>query len=198
MILCSRLVVVILYLYHILKVLCTPPQLLRLVLIECEDSHFSQFSWWRVNNILDQISFLQISFLSECEASQNILRPPGSKIRYTFLVPSTPSTTVAKSNTMADSDRKKRKVKALPIEIAFLTDEDRAKFELALEIDSNPKSKTFGKEFLTAQSVRLPSSSSDEPAVNFDLKSLTVDHLRKLCTNIGIVNCGSHNKFNCR
>ena len=34
--------------------------------------------------------------------------------------------------------------------------------------------------------------------MNFDLKSLTVDHLRKLCTNIGIVNCGSQNKFNCR
>ncbi len=112
---------------------------------------------------------MQTSFLSECEASQNILRPPGSKINYTFLVPSTPSTAVAKS-TMADSDRKKRKVKALPIEIAFLTDEDRAKFELALEIDSNPKSKTFGKEFLTAQSVRLSSNSPDEPAVNFDLK----------------------------
>jgi hypothetical protein len=72
---------------------------------------------------------------------------------------------------MTDSDRKKRKAKALPIEIALLTDKDRAKFELVLEIDSNPKSKTFGKEFLTAQSVQLPSRSTDEPAVNFDLKS---------------------------
>ena len=44
---------------------------------------------------------------------------------------------------MADSDCKKRKVKALPIEIAFLTDEDRAKFEFVLETDSKPKYNTF-------------------------------------------------------
>ena len=54
------------------------------------------------------------------------------------------------------------------------------------------------KECLTAQSVRLPPSSSDEPEIVFDLKTLTVDHLRKLCTNVGIANCRSHNKFNCR
>jgi hypothetical protein len=77
-------------------------------------------------------------------------------------------------------------------------DEDQGRFDLLLEIDSNPKSKSFGKEFLTAQAVRLPPSSPNEPEVVFDLKTLTVDHLRKLCTNIGIVNCGSHNKFNCR
>jgi hypothetical protein len=99
---------------------------------------------------------------------------------------------------MSDSDRKRRKVKALPIELALLTDEDQGRFDLLLEIDSNPKSKSFGKEFLTAQAVRLPPSSPNEPEVVFDLKTLTVDHLRKLCTNIGIVNCGSHNKFNCR
>jgi hypothetical protein len=99
---------------------------------------------------------------------------------------------------MTDSDRKRRKVKALPIELALVTDEDRGRFDLSLEIDTNPKSNAFGKEFLTAQSVRLPSSSQNDLEVVFDLKTLTVDHLRKLCTNIGIVNCGSHNKFNCR
>ena len=99
---------------------------------------------------------------------------------------------------MTDSDRKRRKVKALPIKLALVTDEDRGRFDLSLEIDTNPKSKAFGKEFLTAQSVRLPSSSQNDLEVVFDLKTLTVNHLRKLCTNIGIVNCGSHNKFNCR
>jgi hypothetical protein len=107
-------------------------------------------------------------------------------------------TTGTYRNTMTDSDRKRRKVKALPIELALLTDEDRGRFDLSLEIDANPKSKAFGEEFLTAQSVRLQSTSPNEPEVVFDLKTLTVDHLRKLCTNIGIVNCGSHNKFNCR
>jgi hypothetical protein len=79
-----------------------------------------------------------------------------------------------------------------------VTDEDRGRFDLSLEIDTNPNSKAFGKEFLTAQSVRLPSSSQNNLEVVFDLKTLTVNHLRKLGTNIGIVNCGSHNKFNCR
>jgi hypothetical protein len=32
----------------------------------------------------------------------------------------------------------------------------------------------------------------------FDLKTLIVDHLRRLCRNIGVVNCGSFNKFDCR
>ena len=72
---------------------------------------------------------------------------------------------------MAESDCKKTKVKALPIEIAFLTDEDRAKFDVVLETDSNPKSNTLfvGKK------------------LNFDLKSLTVNHLYVLCTNVDIV-----------
>jgi hypothetical protein len=31
----------------------------------------------------------------------------------------------------------------------------------------------------------------------YELSSLTIDGLRKLCKNIGVVNCGSHNKYNC-
>jgi hypothetical protein len=95
--------------------------------------------------------------------------------------------------------QRKRKAKALPLELSLLTDADRAKFELVLEIDSNlSKSKGFGKEFLTAQSVRLQPTSANQPEVIFDLKSLTVEQSRKLCANLGIVNCGSQNKFNCR
>jgi hypothetical protein len=97
-----------------------------------------------------------------------------------------------------DRPQKKRKAKALPLELSLLTDADRAKFELVLEIDSNSKSKGFGKEFLTAQSVRLQPTSPDQPEVIFDLKSLTVEQSRKLCANLGIANCGSQNKFNCR
>jgi hypothetical protein len=94
--------------------------------------------------------------------------------------------------------QRKRKAKALPLELSLLTDADRAKFELVLDIDSNSKSKGFGKEFLTAQSVRLQPTSANQPEVIFDLKSLTVEQSRNLCVNLGIVNCGSQNKFNCR
>jgi hypothetical protein len=97
-----------------------------------------------------------------------------------------------------EQKQKKRKAKGLPSELSLLTDADRAKFELVLEIDSNSKSKGFGKEFLTAQSVRLQPTSADQPEVTFDLKSLTVEQSRKLCANLGIGNCGSQNKFNCR
>jgi hypothetical protein len=97
-----------------------------------------------------------------------------------------------------EQPQRKRKAKALPLELSLLTDADRATFELVLEIDSNSKSKGFGKEFLTAQSVRLQPTSADQPEVIFDLKSLTVEQSQKLCANLGIVNCGSQNKFNCQ
>jgi hypothetical protein len=93
---------------------------------------------------------------------------------------------------------KKRKTRDLPLELALLTDKDRDKFALVLEIDINKKSPSFSKEFLVAKSVTLQSTSSYELPIYYDLATLTVDHLRKLCKNIGIVNCGSHNKFNCR
>ena len=46
-----------------------------------------------------------------------------------------------------DPKQTKRKAKGLPLELALLTDADRAKFELVLEIDSNSKSKGFSKNF---------------------------------------------------
>ena len=86
----------------------------------------------------------------------------------------------------------------LPPELALLTDDDRQKFTLALEIDPNRKSKGFGKEFMAAQSVCIRPASSDEPPVVYNLKELLVEHVRKLCSNVGITNCGSQNGFNCR
>ncbi len=84
------------------------------------------------------------------------------------------------------------------IRIALLTDEDRPKFMLAFEIDPNPKSKGFGKEFTVAQSVCIQPASADKPPVVYNLKLLIVEHIRKLCSNIGITNCGSQNNFNCQ
>ena len=80
-------------------------------------------------------------------------------------------------------------MKARPIKLALRTEEDQDRFDLLFKIDSDPKSTTFGKDFLTAPSVQLSSRTShNEPDVVFNLKRLTVDHLRKLCTNIGIAN----------
>ena len=101
---------------------------------------------------------------------------------------------------MADDEQRrkpssKRKVKEFPSELACVTDEDRSKFGMALEVDSNPKSKTFGTEFLVVQTVNVI---VNEKEVKFDLRTLVVDHLRRLCKNVGVINCGSFNKFDCR
>ena len=92
---------------------------------------------------------------------------------------------------------RKRKVKVFPrSELACVTDEDRSKFGLAMEIDSNVKSKTYGTEFLVVQTIDV--SVDNDKSVLFDLKCLIVDHLRRLCKNVGVINCGSFNKFECR
>ena len=93
------------------------------------------------------------------------------------------------------SGTKRRVVKEIPSELVCLTDEDSSKFGMALEIDKNPKSKTYGAEFLVAQTVNV--IVDDKPVV-FDLNTLTVELIRRLCKNIGVVNCGSFNKFECR
>jgi hypothetical protein len=79
---------------------------------------------------------------------------------------------------VTSQQKKQRKSKEFPAELSFLTDKDRDKFELVLEIDTN----------------------GDDSATTtiYQLGTLSIDNLRKLCKNIGVVNCGSHNKYNCR
>jgi hypothetical protein len=93
------------------------------------------------------------------------------------------------------ASNKKRKIKSFPRELANVTDEDRSRFGLALELDPNPRSKYYGTESLVAQTVTVD---VDNREVVVDLKTLVVDHLRQLCKNVGAVNCGSANKFDCR
>jgi hypothetical protein len=92
---------------------------------------------------------------------------------------------------------KKRNVSELPKEIVDLVDshENWSKFVTALELDENERSKTHGKEFLVVQSIRL---NVDEKTTFFELKKVRCAHLRKLCCNMGLQNCGSLNKFECR
>jgi hypothetical protein len=89
-------------------------------------------------------------------------------------------------------------VKPFPIELVPITNQDRDKFEFALEIDSRKQSSTYQSEFLVAKSVQVPSNDPGEEFKIVDLNSLVVDHLRLLCKNIGITNFGSKNKFECR
>ncbi|KAI2489793.1 hypothetical protein MHU86_24787 [Fragilaria crotonensis] len=51
---------------------------------------------------------------------------------------------------------------------------------------------------MAAQSVCIQPASADDPPVVYNLKLLIVEHIRKLCSNVGITNCGSQNNFNCR
>ena len=70
------------------------------------------------------------------------------------------------------SKARKKPTKPLPSDLALVTDENRPKFTLALEIDPNPKSKGFGKEFMVAQSVCVPPASADGPPIACNLKML--------------------------
>jgi hypothetical protein len=79
----------------------------------------------------------------------------------------------------------------------LINDKDRDKFDLVLEADSNVKSKEYGKEFYVARYITIEPT-ADYPEGKFDIDKLTIELLRKLCKNVGISNCGLHNKFNCR
>jgi hypothetical protein len=72
-------------------------------------------------------------------------------------------------------------LKALPIKLALLMGKVTC---LSLEIDSYPKSKSFSKEFLTAQAIRMSPRLPNDPEVVFDLKTLTVTHPSKLYTTL--------------
>jgi hypothetical protein len=109
---------------------------------------------------------------------------------------------VNKKKTAEDGDagkKKKRKVHTLPLKLASLTGRNHGKFDLALEVDKTHRSAAFGQEFLVANPVFIPSTNGNvnDPAV-LDLSSVFANNLRKLCTNLGILNVGSLLKFNCR
>ncbi|KAI2492718.1 hypothetical protein MHU86_21825 [Fragilaria crotonensis] len=88
-----------------------------------------------------------------------------------------------------------RRTTAFPPELAWVTDQDRKNFALGLEVDSNRKSKNYGQENLVAQTVTV-NLNFKEIVVN--LTTLTVSHLRQLCKNLGIMNCGSLSKYEIR
>lgn len=93
--------------------------------------------------------------------------------------------------------KKKRTAKDLPPLLATLTDKDKSLFVLAEETDPNPKSPTYGKDHLCAQSVKLKDDKGNE--VSFCIpKDLNLDQLRKLCANVGVTNAGSSSKYKCR
>ena len=92
------------------------------------------------------------------------------------------------------ASNRKRKIKALPSELVNVTDEDRSRFGLALELDPNPRSKNYGSECLVAKTVTV---NVDNREVIVDLNTLAVDHLRILCKNLGVANCGNANTFGC-
>lgn len=95
----------------------------------------------------------------------------------------------------ASASTKRRKVKPFPPELEFITDADRKSFTLALEVDSNPKSKRYNQELLVAQTVKVTINGVERMV---DLAGLVLDHLRRLAKNLGVLNCGSLNKYDIR
>jgi hypothetical protein len=102
---------------------------------------------------------------------------------------------MASSDIMPSSSYPKWKVKNFPPELAWVTDQDRHNFVLAMDVDTNKKSKHFGNDQLVAQSVKVTINNVDRVV---DLKSLVVDHLRRLCKNLGMTHTGSLSKFEIR
>jgi hypothetical protein len=80
-------------------------------------------------------------------------------------------------------------------EHVWVTDQDRKDFVLAMEIDTNKKSKHFGLDQLVAQSVTVRINHIDRVV---ELNTLVLDHLRRLCKNLGMRHVGSLSKFEIR
>ncbi|KAI2495808.1 hypothetical protein MHU86_18694 [Fragilaria crotonensis] len=93
-----------------------------------------------------------------------------------------------------DASTKRCKIKPFPPEQEFTTDVDRMSLTLALEVDSYPESKQYNnKELLVAQTLKVTINGVDRIVV---LAGLVLDHLRRLAKNLGVLNCGSLNKYN--
>jgi hypothetical protein len=60
---------------------------------------------------------------------------------------------------------KPRNKHSLPPELSGLTNRDRDKFVLVVEIDKTPRSATMGQEFRVAQSVNLPAANGNRMRV---------------------------------
>jgi hypothetical protein len=97
---------------------------------------------------------------------------------------------------MDPNESKRRKIKPFPPELEEITNADRKSFILALEVDTNPKSKRYNQELLVAQSVKV--SMNGVATIVVHLKGIVVDHLRRLAKNLGVLNCGSLNKYDIR
>ncbi|KAI2490486.1 hypothetical protein MHU86_24083 [Fragilaria crotonensis] len=74
----------------------------------------------------------------------------------------------------------KRKIKEFPKELASVT--DRPSY-----CHNNDNNDTNNNN-----------NNNDSETILFDLKTLVIDHLRRFCKNVGVLNCGSLNKFDCR
>ena len=86
--------------------------------------------------------------------------------------------------------------KSLPAALAAITDQDRNKFTIALEVDNLPKSPNYGQEFNVVQGIKLLDDNGCKYV--FDLNNLALDQTRQLCRNVGVTNCGSMSKYHCR
>jgi hypothetical protein len=64
-----------------------------------------------------------------------------------------------------------------------------------MEVDSNQKNKNYGQENFVALTVTV-TMNLKEIVVNLTVHS--VSHLRHLCTNLGIMKCGSLSKYEFR
>ena len=98
------------------------------------------------------------------------------------------ATTAEENNEGVQS--KKRKTKDLPECLAYLNEANfKTKLKTRLETDNKDKE----GEVMVAYKVML-----EEGVGTFDLNTLTLDQMRKLCKNVGVRYVNKCNKFQCR
>ena len=103
-------------------------------------------------------------------------------------------------NTAASTAKKpkKRTSKPLPAFLLAVSDKERSKFGISLEVDKRTNKSTYGNEFQVVQTVMVKKNAEDEEEEEYDIDELNLDQIRELCKRMGVANCGSSSKFDCR
>ena len=90
---------------------------------------------------------------------------------------------------------RKRKTKDLPDSLAYLNESNfRFKVKGRLEEDN----KDPDGEVMVAYGMELEDDDADGDGSPFELNSLTIDQMRKLCRNVGVSYVNKCTKFQCR
>jgi hypothetical protein len=67
-----------------------------------------------------------------------------------------------------------------------------------MQVDPSSRSSTYGQECLCVVSVSIPLQIANKPTKHYDLEGMFLRHLRQLAKQMGLKNCGTFSKYDCR